>query len=75
MNWFMEEMKNLEVIQNKISHLALGANRLVGTEAIRGDMGLSSFGERIFKNKLKFKVGLENVVGNRWARNIPGVSK
>ena len=63
-------MKKIEVIQNKIGRLGLGANRLVGLEAIRGDMGWSSFEERLFKGKLKFKVRLENMDENRWARKI-----
>ena len=71
MNWSLEEMKKIEVIQNKIGRLGLGANRLVGVEAIRGDMGWSSFEERLLiKGKLKFKVRLENMDGNRWARKI-----
>ena len=41
---------------------------LAGIEEIRGDMGWSSFGERLYKGKLKFNVRLENMDGNRWAR-------
>ena len=70
MNWSLEETKKIEVVQNKIGRLGLGANMLVGIEAIRGDMGWSSFEERLFKGKLKFKVRLENMDGNRWARKI-----
>ena len=53
MNWYSEEMKKLEVIQNKIGRLGLGANRLLGIEAIRGDMGWSLFEERLYNGKLK----------------------
>ena len=39
MKWTKGELDKLEVIQNKVGRMALGANRYVGVEAIRGDMG------------------------------------
>ena len=33
-----KELKDLEIIQNKIGRLALGGNKLEGVEAIRGEM-------------------------------------
>ena len=36
-----KELKDLEIIQNKIGRLALGGNKLEGVEAIRGEMGWS----------------------------------
>ena len=38
--WTMNEVKKMETIQNKIGRLALGANKFVGVEDIRGEMGL-----------------------------------
>ena len=37
MKWTKGELDKLEVIQNKVGRMALGANRYVGVEAIRGD--------------------------------------
>ena len=58
LNWTKEDMNKLEVIQNKVGRIGLGANRMVGTEAMRGDMGWTSFEERIFKRTLRFKIRL-----------------
>ena len=52
-------MNTLEGIKNRVGMIDLGANRIVGTEAILGDMGWSSFEERIFKGTLTFKIRLE----------------
>ena len=38
MKWTNGELDKLEVIQNKVGRMALGADRYVGVEAIRGDM-------------------------------------
>lgn len=70
MNWSAEEIRQVEVIQNKIGRLALGANKMVGTEAIRGDMGWSSFEERLFKGKMRYKIRLEKMPSNRWASKV-----
>ena len=48
----------------------MGANRWIGTEAIRGDMGWSTFEERLFKGKLKYKIRLEKMEELRWAKNM-----
>ena len=69
-NWTVEEINKFEIIQNKIGRLGLGANKWVGTEAIRGDMGWSTFEERMFKGMLKYKIRLENMEELRWARRI-----
>ena len=42
-NWSAEELNKLEVFQNKLGRLGLGANKMVRTETIRGDMGWSTF--------------------------------
>ena len=70
MSWSAEEVNKIEAIQNKVGRLGLGANRMVGTEAIRGDMGWSTFEERLFKGKLKYKIRLEKMDRNRWAKNV-----
>ena len=69
-NWNIEEINKMEVIQNKVGRLGLGANRMVGIEAIRGDMGWSSFEERIFKGELKYKIRLEKMRDVRWAKKV-----
>ena len=77
--WSKEEMDRIEVIQNRVGRLALGANRIVAVEAIRGDLGWSSFEERMYKAKLRYKVRLEKMDENRWAKKVYkmtfGVSK
>ena len=59
LNWTKEDLNKLEVIQNRVGRIGLGANMMVGIEAIRGDMGLSLFEETIFKGTLKFKIRRE----------------
>ena len=39
MKWTKGELDKLEVIQNKVGRMAQEADRYVGVEAIRGDMG------------------------------------
>ena len=48
--------------------MGLGSNKMVGVKAIRSDMGWSSFEERLFKGKLKFKIRLEKMDEDRWAK-------
>ena len=48
-NWSAEDIKNLEVVQNKVGRIALGANGYVGVESVRGDMRWSMFEERLIK--------------------------
>ena len=60
----------MDVIQNVVGRVALGANRYVGTEAIRGDMGWSMFRERVMKGKLNYKIRLERMPDERIAKNI-----
>ena len=47
-------------MQNKIGRLGLGEKRMVGMEAIRGEIGWSTFEERILKSTLNYKIRLEN---------------
>ena len=45
MTWSAKDVPKMEVVQNRVGRLALGTNRYVATETIRGDAGWSSFGE------------------------------
>ena len=68
--WSKEEIDKMEVIQNRVGRLALGANTIVAVEAIRGDLGWSSFEERMYKAQLRYKVRLEKMEDNRWAKKV-----
>ena len=56
------------MIQNVVGRVALGANRYVGVEAIRGDMGWSTFRERVMKGKMNYKIRLERMPEERIAK-------
>ena len=43
---------------------------VTGSEAIRGEMGWSSFKERGVKAILNFKVGMELMNNNRWVKTV-----
>ena len=63
-------IKDLEVTQNKVARMGLGANRTTAVEALRGDMGWSSFEERIHKGKLKYWARLYHMHESRWPKKI-----
>ena len=63
-------MKQIETIQNKVGRLALGVNKFVGVEAIRGEMGWSTFEERLMKSKLRFKIRIERMNEERWVKIV-----
>ena len=65
-----KELKDLETIQNKIGRLALGGNKLERVQAIRGEMGWSTFEDRCIKATLKYKVRLEKMGEDRWAKKV-----
>ena len=69
-NWTLNETNQMETVQNKIGRIALGANKYVGVEAIRGDMGWSTFEERLMKSKLRYKVRIDLMNENRWAKRV-----
>ena len=48
-----KEVDDLEITQNKVARMGLGARKWVATETLRGEMGWSSFEERIDKVKIK----------------------
>ena len=68
--WTRNEMDRMEVVQNKVGRIALGANRYVAVEAIRGDMGWSTFRERLAKAVLRFRVRLQRMDENKWAKKV-----
>ena len=68
--WTKNELERMEVIQNKVGRIALGANRYTAVEAIRGDMGWSTFRERLAKAVLRYRVRLHRMDENRWAKKV-----
>ena len=70
LTWTMNDLAKLEVAQNKVGRIALGANKYVAVEAIRGEAGWSTFSERIEKGILRYRVRLERMDGNRWAKKV-----
>ena len=48
------DLMKLEKIQNTIGRWSLGAPRCIAVEAIRGEMGWSTFKERVLKGKFNF---------------------
>ena len=58
-SWTGKDIDKMEVVQNKVGRTALGANRFAAVEAIRGDMGWSSFKERLGKGALAYRLRLE----------------
>ena len=70
LNWSECELQKLEVIQNKVGRVALGANRYVSVEAIRGDMGWSTFSERSMKGNIMYKVRIERMQDDRWVKRV-----
>ena len=65
-----KEIKNLETVQNKVARMGLRANKYAVTETLRGEMGWSLFEERIEKGKMKYKMRLEFMNENRWAKKV-----
>lgn len=70
MRWTVKELDKLEVVQNRVGRLALGANRYAAVDAVRGEVGWSTFEERIGKAVLGYKVRLRKMSENRWARKV-----
>ena len=65
-----KEKRGLEIVQNRAVRRGLGANRHVATEALRGEMGWSTFQERIDKTKINYRVRLEHMSDKRWAKKV-----
>ena len=69
-NYTEKDFHQLEKVQDMMGRWALGAPKCTGLEAIRGDMGWSSFRERIAKGKLIFIKRLEDLEEDRWAKKV-----
>ena len=68
--WNDSEIEKLEVGQNRIARMALNAPRYATVEALRGDIGCSTFRERHMKATLRYKVRLEGMEDTRLARKV-----
>lgn len=63
-------MYRLEAGQNRVARMALNAPRYAAVEALRGDMGWSTFRERHRKATLRYKIRLERMDNARLARKV-----
>ena len=68
--WNESEIDKLEVGQNRVARMALNAPRYAAIEALRGDMGWSTFRERLTKATLRYKIRLERMDETRIARKV-----
>ena len=68
--WNENEIDRLEVGQNRVARMALKAPRYTAVEALRGDMGWSTFKERVIKSTLRYKIRLERMADERLARKV-----
>ena len=68
--WNESEIEKLDVGQNRVARMALNAPRYAAVEALRGDMGWSTFRERYMKATLRYKVRLERMEDTRLARKV-----
>ena len=73
--WTVKDIDKLEMVQRRVGRLTLGANKYVAVEAIRGDMGWSTFKERIDKGILGYILRLEEMEERSWARKVYEFSK
>ena len=64
------DLARLEKTQNIIGRWGLGVPRCTAVEAIRGEMGWSTFRERVLKGKLNFLKKLESLDEDRWVTQI-----
>ena len=56
--------------QNRVARMALNAPRYTAIETLRGDMGWSTFRERLIKSTLRYKISLERIADERIARKV-----
>ena len=68
--WNESEIEKLEVGQNRVARMALNAPRWAAVEALRGDMGWSTFRERYVKATMRYKVRLERMEDARLAHKV-----
>ena len=62
------DIAQLEKVQNVVGRWGLGAPRSTAVEALAGEMGWSTFRERIIKGKLGFQKKIERMEDERWAK-------
>ena len=65
MAWNESEIDRLEVGQNRVARMAMNAPRYTAVEALRGDMGWSTFRERLVKSTLRYKIRMERMDDER----------
>ena len=63
-------MQKLQVVQNKVRRVDLGANRYAAIEAIRGVIGQSTFSERCMKGSLMYKKRVERMEETKWVKKV-----
>ena len=68
--WNESEIYKLEAGQNRVARMALNAPRYASVEALRDDMGWSTFRERHIKATLRYKVRLERRKNTRIAQKV-----
>lgn len=68
--WARRDTNRLEVPQNTTGRIALGANRYVAVEAIRGAMAWNTFRERLAKAVLRYRVRVQKMDESRWAKKV-----
>ena len=64
------DLAKLEKTQNIVGRWGLGVPRSTAVEAIRGDMGWSTFRERVVKGKLNFLKKIEELDEDRWVKLV-----
>ena len=68
--WNESEIDMLEVGHNGIGRMALNAQRYTAVEALRGDVGWSTFRGSLVKATLRYKVRLERMDEERILRKV-----
>ncbi|KAF2355832.1 hypothetical protein FHG87_013414, partial [Trinorchestia longiramus] len=64
------DLEKLEVQQNRVGRVALGAPKWTAAEALRWDLGWSLFSERMVKAVLNYKVRIERMENESWVKRI-----
>ncbi|KAF2357797.1 Immunoglobulin-like domain [Trinorchestia longiramus] len=70
MAWNGGDLEKLEVLQNRVERLALGAPKWTAVEAIRGDLGWSLFSEKMVKTVLNYEVRIEQMENKRSKHSV-----
>ncbi|MPC37532.1 hypothetical protein E2C01_031014 [Portunus trituberculatus] len=65
-----KNIQELDKVQDMVDRWALGANRCIGLEAVRGDTGWSTFRESIAKGKMSYIKKIEGMDDERWAKKV-----